>query len=298
MKVRFAVAPGGLDFDPARYIETVDALEEFGFDTIWLSDIPLGSTVDPVVGLSLAAGRTTRLKLGANIVPLGRNPMLLAKELAQLDGLSGGRLLISLVPGLGQPAERDSLGVAGLHRGDRLDTVMGLLRAFWGGEAVTHHDPQWRYDEVRLPVLPVQVPLELWLGGSGPQALDRVGRLADGWLGAAMTPPEARVAVAAMHAAAVRAGRTLDPEHFGMSIPYGRLAPDEANLAYLRARRPDTDPWDLLPVGADALRSLLRALADAGLSKFVLRPVGPRDQRTSPREELEWLADVVLPLQT
>jgi alkanesulfonate monooxygenase SsuD/methylene tetrahydromethanopterin reductase-like flavin-dependent oxidoreductase (luciferase family) len=87
------------------------ALELSGFDGLWLADLPVAAVLDPLLGLALAAGRTQRLHLGANLVPLGRNPFLLAKELAQLDQFSGGRLLLSFVTGLGQPGERQALGL-------------------------------------------------------------------------------------------------------------------------------------------------------------------------------------------
>jgi alkanesulfonate monooxygenase SsuD/methylene tetrahydromethanopterin reductase-like flavin-dependent oxidoreductase (luciferase family) len=128
VKVRIAVAPGGGGFDAGSFGDFVGHAERLGFDTIWLSDVPMAEVVDPIIGLTFAAGRTSRLKLGANIVPIGRNPMLLAKELAQLDQLSGGRLLLSLVPGLDQPGEREALGIGRANRGGYLDEVMPLLR--------------------------------------------------------------------------------------------------------------------------------------------------------------------------
>src|SRR5687768_5617999 len=129
MKVRIAVAPGIQPLDRDGLAGLVDGLEALGFDTVWLSDVPMADVLDPIVGLSFAAGRTTRLKLGANVVPIGRNPMLLAKELAQLDRVSEGRLLLSLVPGLDQPGERAALGGV-RHRGAYLDEVIPLLRAW------------------------------------------------------------------------------------------------------------------------------------------------------------------------
>src|SRR5437868_13388086 len=107
MKIRFAVAPGG-PFDAESYAAFIDALEQRRFDGVWLSDVPMAPIVDPTIGLAFAAGRTRRLKLGANVVPIGRNPMLLAKELAQLDQLTHGRLLISIVAGLDPPGERQA----------------------------------------------------------------------------------------------------------------------------------------------------------------------------------------------
>jgi probable F420-dependent oxidoreductase len=297
MKVRFAVAPGLDVLDRAAFAELVDQLEALGFDTIWLSDLPLGALTDPLVGLPFAAGRTERLKLGANVVPIGRNPMLLAKALAQLDQLSEGRVLLSLVPGLDQPGEREALGLGSGDRGAYLDEVIPLLRRWWGGETVDHHSDRFHFTGIAVRPLPVQQPLEIWLGGTGPKALARVGRLADGWLGAAITPGEAADARARIDAAAAEAGRVVDPEHHGLSIPYAHTEPAGAatGFAALRARRPDADLDDLLPVGAPALRRLVSRLVDEGLSKFVVRPVEPV---TSWRDELAWLADAVLDLQS
>src|SRR6476646_4557825 len=77
VKVRFAVSPGGGRFEATDVAAFASRSEALGFDTIWLSDVPLGPIGDPLVTLTYVAGITTRLKLGANIVPIGRNPMLL-----------------------------------------------------------------------------------------------------------------------------------------------------------------------------------------------------------------------------
>lgn len=294
MKVRIAVAPGIQPLDRSGLAGLVDGLESLGFDTVWLSDVPMADVLDPIVGLSFAAGRTTRLKLGANVVPIGRNPMLLAKELAQLDRVSEGRVLLSLVPGLDQPGERAALGGV-RHRGDYLDEVIPLLRAWWAGEAVEHRSERFDFPGIALPSRPVQQPLEIWLGGSGPAALDRVGRLGDGWLGAGTGPEAAGAARRRIDEAAAAAGRSIDPEHHGFSIPYARTEPDPATLSALARRSPGVDVDDVLPVGAEALRRLLLRHIDEGLSKFVVRPTGAL---AGWDDELRWLADAVLDLQT
>jgi alkanesulfonate monooxygenase SsuD/methylene tetrahydromethanopterin reductase-like flavin-dependent oxidoreductase (luciferase family) len=137
MKIRFAVGPHGGSLSGRRIVEFAEAVELAGFDGLWLSDLPVAPVLDPLLGLALAAGRTRRLHLGANLVPLGRNPFLLAKELAQLDQLSGGRLLLSFVTGLGQPGERQALGLDGARRGDVLEEVLGLVRAWWARSWIT-----------------------------------------------------------------------------------------------------------------------------------------------------------------
>ena len=142
---------------------------------------------------------------------------------------------------------------------------------------------------------PVQDPLEVWLGGSGPQAVERAGRLADGWLGSLTTGVDEVAATRErIVQAATDAGRAIDPEHFGLSIPYAR---EESELGEARRfRRPGGgDPTQHIPVGAPALRALIGQLTDVGLSKFVVRRV----RQTGPwPDELAWLADAVLDLQT
>jgi hypothetical protein len=297
VKIRFAVAPGLREFHPDDLDALLLSCEQLGFDTLWLSDVPLGVIGDPLVSLTYAAARTSRLKLGANVVPIGRNPMLLARELAQLDSLSRGRLLLSFVPGLNQPGESEALGVraGGPGRAGVMEEVIPLLRRWWAGERVTHHSDRYDFTDIAVLPRPVQDPLEIWLGGHGPEAMRRTGRLADGWLTAAMSPEEAGRGRAVIEAAAVEAGRTIDEEHFGISMPYARHDPPASVGEGIRLRRSDVAVDDVLAVGADALRSLVRRHIDNGLSKFVLRPVTPA---ATVHEELEWLADAVLSLQT
>ena len=295
MKVRFAVSPGGSSFDPGRLVEFATRSEAEGFDTIWLSDIPMGALGDPLVTLAHVAAVTTRLRLGANVVPIGRNPMLLARQLAQIDQLSGGRLLLTFVPGVDQPGERTALGFPTTNRGELVEEIMDLLRRWWAGETVDHHSDHFAFDAVTVLPRPHQDPLEIWLGGKGPIALERVGRAGDGWLTAAVTPDEAGRGKETILAGAAAHGRTIDTEHFGISIPYARKELPAATIAAMQQRRGTStaDIREIAPVGADALNSLLQRHIDNGLSKFVLRPVDGE----GPAVDLPWLADVVLPLQ-
>jgi probable F420-dependent oxidoreductase len=295
MKIRFAVGPPAGPVPAPDLISFAVALEANGFDGIWLSDLPVAPVLDPVLALALLAGRTHTLRLGANIVPFGRSPYVLAKALAQLDQLSDGRLLLSFVTGLGQAGERSALGLDGANRGVVLEEVLALVRSCWGADDGAHPTPSALSSSALAAARPLQDPLEVWLGGRGPKALDRVGRIADGWLGALVTPAEAPVARERIQASAANAGRQVDPEHFGMSISYARTAPRPSELTALAARRPDADPRELMPVGRDGLRALLRGYIDAGLSKFVVRPA----QRTgSWGSEARWLAEAILDLQT
>jgi probable F420-dependent oxidoreductase len=228
-------------------------------------------------------------------VPLGRNPMTLAKELAQIDRLSAGRVLLAFVPGVDQPGERAALGIDDGQRMVAFDESIDLCRRFWSGESVDHEGHRLAYRSITVKPLPVQQPIEIWLGGRGAAALRRAGRLADGWLGAGVTPTEAPAALAQINAAATEAGRTIDPEHFGISLPYCHDEPPAALVESMATRYKGADVSELIPVGMEGLRRLVDRYLAAGVSKFVIRPVGGTG---SPREELGRLADVLLPMQT
>jgi probable F420-dependent oxidoreductase len=283
MKVRFAIAPGAGAVERGELTAFADAVEASSFDGVWLSDLPTRPVLDPIVGLSVIAGRTTRLKLGANVVPLGRNPFLLAKQLAQLDRLSEGRLLLSFMPGVDQPGEREALGVGDVRREAVIEESLAAVRRWWAGA-----------DGLDAVARPVQEPLEVWLGGRGPKALVRVGALADGWLGSQVTPEEASSVRERILAAAAQAGRPFDPEHFGMSIGYARgpLPPETPRRP---GRRTDVPAEALVPIGAAGLRSFVAGYLAAGVSKFVLRPT--HDVR-SWIDEIAWLSEAVLEFQT
>ena len=136
------------------------------------------------MALAFAAGRTEKLKLGTSVLVVpGRNPVVLAKELASLDRLSNGRLLPAVGLGAPIPVEHRAFGVdrkraSGLvRRGDRARCAGCGPRTTSPTTASASH-----VDDVTLLPKPVQSPIDVWLGGSSPSELRRIGRLGDGWL--------------------------------------------------------------------------------------------------------------------
>jgi probable F420-dependent oxidoreductase len=295
MKIRFAVSPPPGPVSAGDLIRFASSLEQSGFDGIWLSDLPLAPVLDPLLALALLAGRTQKLRLGANVVPFGRSPFVLAKTLAGLDQVSDGRLLLNFVVGLGQPGEREALALDGANRGAVLEEMVGLVRGWWTGRDGDSTQPRAASSAPPAVARPLQDPLEVWLGGRGPKALDRAGRIADGWLGALLTPEEADAARERIQASAAKAGREVDPEHFGISIAYARTDPPPSQLIALTKRRPELDPRELVGVGRNGLRAILQAYVASGLSKFVVRPTERGDSLDS---DVRWLADAILDLQT
>jgi probable F420-dependent oxidoreductase len=296
MKVRFGfTCRGQADLALDDFPQLVDDLERLGFDSLWLPERMLNGPFDPLVGLAHAAARTARLKLGAYMVVPGRNPVRLARALANLDRLSGGRLLLIMV--LGQPDAHEvrAQHVTKAERGALLEEVLPLLRRLWTGETVDHHGPRYQLQDARLFPTPVQVPLDMWLGGQLPEALRRAGRLGDGWIPGLLTPAEAAAKRWRIEAAAAEVGRAIDPEHFGVNLTYSRGPLSEAVVERLRQRRPDLDPTDLIPQNRSALHARVDEWLAVGFSKFILRPAAPPTDWTA---ELEALAADILERQT
>jgi probable F420-dependent oxidoreductase len=295
MKVRIGVGAGagvpGLDELGAL----VDDLDELGFDSLWLADVLTMGGVDPMVGLAWAGAHNQRLKLGMTMLLPGRNLLRLAKQLASLDALSGGRLLVTFVPGLARGPERSAIGVAPAERGAVMDEALPLLRRLWSGETVTYHGAAGHFEDVSVTPRPLQDPFDVWLGGNLPAALERCGRLSDGWLPAMCTPDEAAAGRQVIEAAADRAGRSISPEHFGVSVGYARGPLDPSAAATMAARARGHALEDLVPVGLPALRAHLTAFIDVGFTKFVVRPMALEGGW---RGELESLAEAVGDLQT
>jgi probable F420-dependent oxidoreductase len=296
VKIRIGVGLGtaGWALDE-RFGQVVVHLERLGFDSLWLSERLSSPTVDPVVGLAYAAGVTRRLKLGTSVLVLpGRNPAVLAKELASLDRLSAGRLLPAFGLGVVDAVEQQVFGVARRERGPWLEEALPLLRRFWSEDEVSHAGRFFRYERAAIRPRPSQTPIDIWLGGQGTATLRRAGRLADGWLPSLITPSEAAAGRSVVEAAASDSGRTIDPEHFGAIVQYARRELPPSVRDSIAARRPGLDPAMLVPLGLPAARETLQRFVDVGVSKFVVRPV---EEPISWSDELETLAEELLPLQ-
>ncbi len=275
MKVRIGagLGVGGLH-DDGSFGELVDALEDLGFDSLWLSERVGGGAPDPIVGLSFAAGRTQRLKLGTSVQVLpGRKPALLAKAWASLDRLSGGRALPAF--GLGNPlaAEHQAFGVTREDRSPIFDEALPLVRRLWAEEAVDHAGVHFAYQGLSVEPKPVQQPLDVWLGGRAPSELRRCGRLGDGWLASFLTPEECAARRPVIDEAAADAGRNIDPEHYGAMIVYSPGAIPDPLRARLAAVRPEAAAEDVVAAGVDALRTRIEDYVAHGFSKLVVVPV-------------------------
>jgi probable F420-dependent oxidoreductase len=298
VKVRIGMGLGTqtLAGDAERFPGFVDALEQRGFDSLWLSERLTGPAPDPLVALAVAAGRTRKLKLGTSVLVVpGRNPVVLAKELASLDRLSGGRLLPGVGLGAPVPAEHRAFGVERRARAGLFDEAVVLMRRLWTEDDVHHDGEHFHVDGVTLRPRPVQQPIDVWLGGTAPSELRRTGRLGDGWLPSFTVPSEVEDGWATITKVAAENDRRIDPEHLGVLVVYTRGELPEAIAGVVAARKPELDPREVVPQGIAGLRRQLERFVAVGASKFVVVPLADPDDWDA---ELGELAETVLPLET
>lgn len=174
------------------------------------------------------------------------------------------------------------------------DESLTLIRLLLSKESVTFQGEFFTVEDASVGPRPDR-PLDIWLGGSAPGALRRVGRLGDGWLASFLTPDEAGAGRRAIEAAAAEAGREIEPDHYGISLAVADDASRPALLRAARRRRPDRDPATLVASGWAGARAMVGEYVVAGLTKFVIRPGWPL---VDPDQFTEDFVREMVPLQT
>ncbi len=205
-------------------VESIDAASEaaarLGWHSVFTTDHVLVepserskdyfNIFDALVTLAHIAAREPSLRVGVSVVVVPmRNAIVLAKELASLDALSGGRLIVGAGIGWNE-AEFANLGEADRfhRRGAYLDEAIQIWRHLWAGGSGSFAGRFHSFGEVRFAPLPVQGSgMPIWLGGRDERALRRAGRLADGYHSTASSPAQLAVRIPIVHAAAEEAGR-------------------------------------------------------------------------------------------
>jgi probable F420-dependent oxidoreductase len=308
VKIRIGTGPGvgagtafGGDDGGQMFADYIEASERIGWDSLWFSERIAGNLLDPMAAMGVAIGRSQRLKYGTSVLVLpGRNPVLLAKELATLDVLSKGRIVPVFGLGSPLPSEHELFGVTRGERAGRTDEAVRLIVKLWTEDHVTFEGKFFSVHDVTLGPKPVQQPHpDVWFGGHSEAACRRVGRIGTGWLPSFVAPSEYKRRVDVIRAEAERHQREIEEDHYGALVAYipaGGEAMTETVLSVLSARRPEVDPRDVLVTGGDAaLRAKLEEFYAQGVSKFVVIPAVPPADWT---DELQRVHDnVVKPLE-
>ena len=183
--------------EPQAAARIATLAESLGYDSLWAGEHvvvpsprvepspmePDEPILDPLVALAHLAGHTERILLGTGLIVLPqRNPLVLAKQAASLDVLSGGRLILGIGVGYLEP-EMTAIGVPMRARGARADEYLAAMRSLWEDDAPAHHGEYVDFEGVDAHPRPVQRPLPIVVGGHTEAAFRRAARYADGWYG-------------------------------------------------------------------------------------------------------------------
>lgn len=286
--------------DAHTLFEYIDKAEAWGIDSVWLSDHMMGerAEVSIVPMMAAIAARTQKLKFGPSVMmmPL-RHPIAVAREVATLDYLSNGRMIMAV--GLGaDEKEADAFKIPRKKRGSMTDEGVEIIRKLWAGPNVSHHGTHYQFDEVTINPRPAK-KIDIWVGGRSDFALKRVARISDGWFASFVTPEGFAEGAAKITEYAAEYGRQ-DEEIEAGSIVFCHVDPDGDKArrdftAFFAAtnHRPPELMLARSAVGTpEECRDMLQRFVEHGLTKFALWPACPPAQLI---RQLAFYADDIIP---
>jgi probable F420-dependent oxidoreductase len=275
--------------DPALLIEVAQRAEACGYDALMANDVSSTpsrirevfseppSFFEPLITFTYLSAKTSRIRFTTGILPVPirvDDVVLLARQAATLDQLSGGRLTL----GLGRGGWDDEWkqthpNASGVHRGEMTLEAVAALRILFAERRATHRGRHYHFEDVETHPKPVQDPLPIWLAGRTTKTFERVGRLADGWIDSGIGGDDVRQARERIGAAAIAAGR--DPARISICALYWvamgtshaeALAVAESSAEALRFGRLDQRTQ---VIGTpDEIRSRFAPLAAAGCDEL------------------------------
>jgi probable F420-dependent oxidoreductase len=231
----------GVNARPDQLAASARAAEDAGFDSVWAGEhvilpdpqvppSPMGPrdpALDPLVGLAWAAAHTTTLKLATGIIILPqRNPVVLAKQVASLDVLSGGRMVFGVGVGYLEPEFR-AIGANFGRRGAVTDEFLDAIHTLWYDDHPEFHGEFAAFDGVDAHPRPVQERIPVVIGGHSPSAYRRAVIRGDGWYGFALDEENVAHALTGLRDASGRVDRPAGLQPLEISVtPRGRLTPE------------------------------------------------------------------------
>jgi probable F420-dependent oxidoreductase len=228
---------------PDALVKAAQAAEAAGFDSVWAGEHivlpdpqvppspmqPQDPALDSLLALTWAAARTTTIRLATGIMILPqRNPVVLAKQVATLDVLSGGRVILGIGAGYLEPEFR-AVGANFAERGAVTDEYIDAMRALWYDEHPAYHGRFADFAGIDAHPRPLQQPVPLIAGGHSAPAYRRAVARAHGWYGYWLTPEQVTASLAGLAAAADHIQRPAELDELEISVtPRGRMTPELA----------------------------------------------------------------------
>ena len=267
-------------------LETFREAERLGFDSIWTGEHivfhrPILDALPVTAGL---AAITERVDIGpaAIMVPL-RHPTLLAKELASIDIMSGGRLIVTAGVGGDYPKEFEACGVPHRQRGKRTTEMIEIMRKYWTEDRFSYHGEIFQLENVWMEPKPVSPGgPRIWMAGRSDASFERAARLGDGYMPYMFTPEHCADSMRRIREASERLEQPLRPGFTLSAFIYvsmhedadyaRRLAVEDLGWRYNQPFDRIVDKYCVYGDTAQVLEGL-HAFAEAGVTHFVLAPV-------------------------
>lgn len=309
MRIGMQPANSGRYATPAFIAEIAELADRLGYDSLQVTDhlvmpveyssiYPYNTTgrmaaspdddyYEPLSLLGYLVGRTSRIRLGTSVlVAPYRNPVVTAKQLACLDNLSGGRLVLGL--GVGWMEEEfEAVGAPPFHeRGKVTDEIIAVFRAIWREQPASFSGKYFQFAPLGVMPKPLQSGgIPIIVGGMGRAAIRRAVRLGDGWQPFKLTPDELKPALAELREQADRAGRSL--ADFVISLRLGlRLSGGPTE------RKPIEEPWKTIVGTPQQAIADLRVYEQIGVTEVVFDFRSCNTEET--RETLELGAETLI----
>jgi probable F420-dependent oxidoreductase len=307
MRIGVSLPNVGIDHGKETLLPVAEAAERLGFDSVWAAHhvvlpyeresrypyqrsgtevamTPGMQWLDPIVTLSAIAAVTERVRLGTSVFVLPyRDPVTLAAELAALDVLSEGRLVLGV--GVGWMREEfEAIGIPAAERGARTDEHLEVMKTLWSEDPASFEGRFTRFENVVLATTPrTEGGPPIWIGGNTDAALRRALRFGSGWHGFEVFPEEIADLRERLGRLAEEGGR--DPAELELSVARGLMPPGREQESFIPDRR-------MLGGSAGSVVDELGRYADEGVELVLIQvsllpPVVP--------DALEWVAAEVLP---
>lgn len=262
----------------------LDLCEDGGVDAIWHCDrlVSREPYMEAMTFLGALAAATQRMRLGTDVVVVPfRDPLVLAKQCATVDVLSGGRLCPGFGVGPELAPEWTATGRRPQGRGARADEALDLMQRLWSGEPVTYTGHFYQYEGAMISPPPTQSPLPVWIGGRSRAAVRRIARIGSGWFAGLATPAQVAPVIEAIRRASAESGRPVPAGNYGADFAVHIGSPDDPAVQHsMRAVSAftDLDPRELIAVGGvEEIVERIEAFREVGARTFALRPLAATD---------------------
>ena len=286
----------GINLWPHQW-QDISRIEELGYDSAWTSEhiFFYFPTFDALTSLAAMAARTSRIRLGTAVLLLPLRPAALAaKEIASVDNISGGRVILGAGIGGEYTKEFEAVGVPVRERGARADEVLRVLKLLYTQDNVQFEGLFTRLDGATLAPKPVQPGgPPIWDAGRSEAAMRRAGRLGDGYLPYLFSPERFRDGLAKARGYAEKAGR--DPSAITGAIYQficlGDTYSEAKSIAAADLSRRYNQPFEkivdryVVMGKAKDCAARLATFADAGVEHFILVPIVPAPADFMPHVE-------------